>query len=163
VVAVACRIRAGSIKDNTTARAFLGHEGLLVRACKRLLRWFAGLIPSLPGMRRMFPRPQSVQRGVRCLHSPRPIMTCCAPGCGPKGRDALVTGPLEDVEEGGIGIGRAEKCIVPSDFADFLRRKREPSLLGNTKDSSMQTTIAQRHTSSLCVLVWEYFFWFIKN
>jgi hypothetical protein len=90
-------------------------------------------------------------------------MTYCAPGYGPKGRGALVTGPLEDVEEGGIGIGRAEDLIVPSDCTDLLLRKSEPSLLGNTKESSMQTTIAQRHTSSLFVLVWEYIFWFIKN
>jgi hypothetical protein len=70
----------------------------------------------------------------------------------PEGCGALVARPLEDVEEGGIGSGRAEEVIVPSDFADGLLRKSAPSLLGNTKDSSMQTTIAQSHTSSLFVL-----------
>jgi len=69
-------------------------------------------------------------------------------GHQPEGRGALVAGPFEDVKEGGIGIGRAEEGIVPSDFADCLLREREPPLLGTTKDSSMQITIAQRHTAS---------------
>ena len=84
----------------------------------------------------------------------RPIITCFDPGSGPKGRCALVTGHLDDFEEGGIGIGRAEECVVPSDFADCLLRKRPPSLLGTTQEPRMQTAIAEGHRPYLSVLLW---------
>ncbi len=84
----------------------------------------------------------------------RPIITCFDPGSGPKGRCALVTGHLDDFEEGGIGIGRAEECVVPSAFADFPLRKRPPSLLGTAQEPRMQTAIAEGHRPCLSVLLW---------
>ena len=78
-------------------------------------------------------------------------MARVAPDDGLKGRGTLVTGALEDVQEGGISRGRAQEGIVPLDFADGLLWEREPSLLGKTKDAAMETTIVQRHTSSLLV------------
>ena len=53
------------------------------------------------------------------------------------------------MQEGGLSRGSAEEGIVALDFADGLLGEREPSLLGKTKDAAMETTIVQRHTSSL--------------
>ena len=71
----------------------------------------------------------------------------------PNGLFALITGRLDNFEVGGVSIGRAEEFVVPFDFVDFLLRKRYPSLLGKTKESSMQTTMAERHTIYRSLLV----------
>ena len=55
----------------------------------------------------------------------------------PQGRCALIAGHLDDFEEGGIGIGRGEECVILPDFVDCRLRKRHPPQLGKTKKPSV--------------------------
>ena len=96
------------------------------------------------------------RRHVRLLLPPRAL----SPGGRPLAplplsadRCARIAAHFNNVQAKGLHRGRAQQGIVPVYFLNFFLRKRHPALLGITKEASMQTTIAQRHTSSLCVRV----------
>jgi hypothetical protein len=77
-------------------------------------------------------------------------------------RCARIAARLNDLQGGGVRLGRAQQGIVPLDVLNFFLRKWHPALMGITKEASMQTTIAQSHTSSLFILLEVYFLVYIK-
>src|SRR5262249_32704450 len=76
---------------------------------------------------------------------PRRILTGLAAGDGLKGRGALVTGPVNDVEQGSIRIGRAQQVVVSTDVMHGRWREGHPPLPSPTEEPCMQTTIVQGH------------------
>ena len=84
---------------------------------------------------------------------PKPLMTGCASGYGLPSRGALVTGPLKNVEEGSILIGRAQQVVIATDFIDGRWREGHPTLTSPTEQPCMQTTIVKGHNISLAALL----------
>ena len=90
-------------------------------------------------------------------------MTCCAAGYGPKGRCALVTGQLNDLEEGSVGIGGAQKFVISTDFINGRLRECHPTMAPPTEKSLMQTTIMKGHRMYLSLFLWIHIDCFIKK
>jgi len=84
---------------------------------------------------------------------PKLIMTCLASGYGLQSCGALVTGPLNDLEEGSIPIGRAQKVVISMDFIHGRLREGHPTLTSPTEQPCMQTTIVKGHTIPLAALL----------
>jgi len=84
---------------------------------------------------------------------PTRIRTGLASGDGLSSGRALVTGHLNDVEEGRIPIGRAQKVVIATDFMDGRWREGHPTLISPTEQPCMQTTIVQGHTIPLSTLL----------
>ena len=85
---------------------------------------------------------------------PTRMRTGLASGDGlPSGR-ALVTGHLNDVEEGRIPIGRAQQVVIATNFSDGRWREAHPTLAASTEQSLMPTTIVEGHRTSLAVYAW---------
>ena len=76
---------------------------------------------------------------------PKPLMTGCASGYGLQSRGALVTGPLKNVEEGSIRIGRAQQVVIATDFLNGRWREGHPPRASPTEQPLMQTTVVQGH------------------
>ena len=82
---------------------------------------------------------------------PTRMRTGLASGDGlPSGR-ALVTGHLNDVEEGRIPLGRAQQGVIATDCMDGRWREGHPTLTSPTEQPCMQTTIVKGHRTSLSV------------
>jgi hypothetical protein len=94
---------------------------------------------------------------------PQPIMTCCASGYGPKGRYALVTGQLNDLEEGSIGMGRAQKFVISTDFINGRLRECHPTIASPTEKSLMQATIMEGHRTYLSLFLWVHIYCSLNN
>jgi hypothetical protein len=84
---------------------------------------------------------------------PTRIMMCLASACGRKSCSALLTGQLNDLKEGRIPIGRAQKVVISTDFMDGRLREGHPTLTSLTAQPCMQTTIVQGHTIPLSTLL----------
>src|SRR5262245_46509928 len=76
---------------------------------------------------------------------PRRILTSLAAGYGLKRHGALITGPLNDVEQGSILMGRAQQVVIATDFIHGRLREGHPPLTSPTEEPCMQTTIVQGH------------------
>ena len=83
--------------------------------------------------------------GTECMHvDPRYLS---------EGFCTLLTGRLNDSEEGGIGIGQAQECVRPADCIDFPLGESNPTIRSQTEKPLTQTAIWEGHTISLSVRV----------
>ena len=89
----------------------------------------------------------------RAPHASRTPSSAWLLGYSPQGRGAVVTGQLNDVEEGSIPIGRAQKVVIATNFSDGRWRDEHPTLAASTEQPLMQTTIVEGHRISLAVCV----------
>ena len=94
---------------------------------------------------------------------PQPIMTCFASGYGAKRRSALVTGQLNDVEQGSILLDRAQQCVIATDFINSRLREGHPTMASPTEQPLMQTTIMESHRTYLSGFSWLHIECFAKN
>ena len=63
----------------------------------------------------------------------------------------LIARTFDDLEVGRVGLDRTEKLVEPSDLFDFCKGEIFPCVVFPAKEPCMQTTIADRHTTSYLV------------